>query len=317
MIGIFKKPKGGSPFGELTISNALFDANYPRPQNEMVLVNVAGGVSKANTQRLEQRLTAFADAKIQTQSEFKASFEKPINQLLNLLYVLLALSVVISLFGIVNTLVLTVFERTRELGMLRAVGMTRRQVRRMIRHESIVTALIGGALGMVVGLFLAWLVTQALSGQGFVFAVPWMQLVYFILAPILVGIVAAVIQARTAARLNVLGLFSTSGRYVRGHPWAPLVRHLRPLSGGRECYTLRRPAPAGATVGLIELEARRPLALARISGEELRRLFEFDWTRARGRSSPRETMPVWSRAGSRGTMAFVGTAPGSAEAARA
>ena len=79
----------------------------------------------------------------------------------------------ISLFGVVNTLVLSVFERTRELGMLRAVGMTRRQVRRMIRHESIITALIGGTLGIAVGAFLAILTTQALSDEGIVLAIPW------------------------------------------------------------------------------------------------------------------------------------------------
>jgi len=100
--------------------------------------------------------------------------------------------------------VLTVFERTRELGMLRAVGMTRRQVRRMIRHESIVTALIGGTLGIVVGVFLAWLVSIALSDEGIVFALPIPQLVLFVIASIVVGIIAAIWPARRAARLNVL-----------------------------------------------------------------------------------------------------------------
>ena len=99
---------------------------------------------------------------------------------------------------------LTVFERTRELGMLRAVGMTRRQVRMMIRYESIVTSLMGAALGMVVGVFLAALITHALSSEGIVFAVPWVQIVYFVLAAVLVGILAAVVPARRAARLNVL-----------------------------------------------------------------------------------------------------------------
>ena len=202
--GVFKKPKGGSPFGEATISTALFDANFPRPQNEMALVNMRGGVSDANTAALKQPLRAFPDAKIQTRSEFKKSFEQPLNNLLNLLYVLLGLSVIISVFGIVNTLVLTVFERTRELGMLRAVGMTRRQVRRMIRHESIVTALIGAALGIAIGLFLALLVTTELSSQGLVFAVPWSSVLVFVIAAIVVGILAAILPARRASRLNVL-----------------------------------------------------------------------------------------------------------------
>jgi putative ABC transport system permease protein len=203
--GVWDEPKGGSPFAHITISTTLFDKFTPRPRDEMVLANTPpGGVSDANTAKLEAAVKQFADAKVQTRNEFKSNFEAPINKLLNLLYALLALSVIVSLVGIINTLVLTVFERTRELGMLRAVGMTRRQVRMMIRYESIVTALMGAALGMVVGVFLAALVTHALSSSGIVFAVPWIEIVYFLIAAILVGILAAVIPARRAARLNVL-----------------------------------------------------------------------------------------------------------------
>jgi ABC-type antimicrobial peptide transport system permease subunit len=112
--------------------------------------------------------------------------------------------VVISVFGIVNTLVLTVFERTREIGMLRAVGMTRRQVRRMIRHESVVTSLIGGVLGIVVGIFLGLLIIRALKDEGLVYAVPVGSVAAFVAATIVIGIIAAVFPARRAARLNVL-----------------------------------------------------------------------------------------------------------------
>jgi putative ABC transport system permease protein len=202
--GIFKEPKGGSPFGEATISNGLFDRYFTRPENEMVLINTKGGVSTENTAALEIPLHDFADADVQTRSQFKHNFERPINKILYLLYSLLALSILISLFGIINTLVLTIFERTRELGMLRAVGMTRRQVRRMVRHESVVTSLIGGAFGIVIGILLGLLVTVALSNEGIVFAVPYAQLVYFVIATIIVGIVAAILPARRAARLNVL-----------------------------------------------------------------------------------------------------------------
>jgi putative ABC transport system permease protein len=202
--GIFKEPKGGSPFGEATVSNELFDRYFTRPENEMVFINTKDGVSDTTTAALELPLHDFADADMQTRAQFKHNFERPINRILYLLYVLLALSVLISLFGIINTLVLTIFERTRELGMLRAVGMTRRQVRRMIRHESVVTALIGGALGIVIGILLGLLVTIALSDEGIVFAVPYLQIVYFVLATIVVGLLAAILPARRAARLNVL-----------------------------------------------------------------------------------------------------------------
>ena len=204
LLGTYEKPKGGTPFGEVILSTALFDKNVPRPQDQMVLINMTGGVNDTNTTTLKRDASGFADAKVQTRDEFKKNQEKPINALLNLLYVLLALSVIVSLLGIVNTLVLTVYERTREIGMLRAVGMTRRQVRMMIRYESIVTALMGAALGMVVGIFLAFLITHALSSQGIVFAVPYMQLVYFVVAAIVVGLLAAILPARRAARLNVL-----------------------------------------------------------------------------------------------------------------
>ncbi len=200
--GIFAPPKGGAPYGDVTISTQRFDAEYQNPQNVFTFINLAGGATAANTHELERALRGFPDAKVQTESQFKANQEKGIDTLLNLLYVLLSLSIIVSLFGIVNTLVLTVFERTRELGMLRAVGMTRRQLRRMIRHESIITALIGAALGIPVGIVLALMVGQAIEYPAF--TIPVGTLVVFIFAAILAGIVAAIFPARRAARLNVL-----------------------------------------------------------------------------------------------------------------
>jgi ABC-type antimicrobial peptide transport system permease subunit len=139
---------------------------------------------------------------VQTRTKFVDNQLSGINTLLGLLFVLLALSIIVSVLGIVNTLVLTVFERTRELGMLRAVGMTRRQVRRMIRYESVVTALIGAALGIVLGLLLAALVTSRISFL--TYTIPTGQIVMFVIAAILVGILAAILPARRASRLNVL-----------------------------------------------------------------------------------------------------------------
>ena len=200
--GIYAPPKGGSPYGDVTVSTQRFDREYQNPQDIYAFVDVAGGVTPANTAKLTRALKPFPDAKVSTESEFKKNQEQGINTLLNLLFILLSLSIIISLFGIVNTLVLTVYERTREIGMLRAVGMTRRQVRSMIRHESIVTALIGAALGIPVGIVLAIMVGRAIKYPAF--TVPWVTIVVFVVAAVVAGLVAAILPARRAGRLNVL-----------------------------------------------------------------------------------------------------------------
>jgi putative ABC transport system permease protein len=200
--GIFDPPAGGSPFGNVTFSSETFDANYDQPQNLYSFVEANGGVTPANTESLESALADFPNAKSQTREEFKDNQVSFLNNILNVLYVLLALSVLVSLFGIVNTLVLTVFERTRELGMLRAIGMTRRQVRRMIRYESVITALIGAALGIALGIVLAGLLVWRVDFIDF--SVPVGQLVVFAIAAIVVGVIAAIFPARRAARLNPL-----------------------------------------------------------------------------------------------------------------
>ena len=200
--GIFEPPAGGSPFGHVTFSSETFDREYDSPRNLYTFIQMRGDVTESNTRALESALADFPNAKAQTREEFVDNQIAPLNNILNILYVLLALSVIVSLFGIVNTLVLTVFERTRELGMLRAIGMTQRQVRRMIRHESVITALIGGVLGIVLGIVLAALLIARVD---FIeFAVPTTQVIVFSIAAIIVGIIAAIFPARRAARLDPL-----------------------------------------------------------------------------------------------------------------
>ncbi len=198
----------GSPFypllGTASISLDAFDQLYERPRNRFTLVNFPGTSGAAQKQSIESGLESFPDTRVQTRQEWIDKEDAEISQFLLLLYVLLALSVVVSLFGMINTLALSVFERTRELGMLRAVGMTRRQTRRMIRHESVITALIGAALGLPLGIFLALLVTQALSQYDLQFAIPAGALITFVIVSVIAGIVAAILPARRAARLRVL-----------------------------------------------------------------------------------------------------------------
>jgi putative ABC transport system permease protein len=202
--GIYKAPALGSVLGSISIAKKVFDATFTRPRNQYTFVKVTGLPTDPKLRALEGALTAYPDTKVQTRHDFIKSQESRVATLLSLLYVLLALSVIVSLFGMVNTLALSVLERTRELGMLRAVGMTRRDVRRIVRHESVITALIGAVLGLPLGIFLAALVTRALANQGIVFALPGRSLVVFAIIAVLAGIGAAVLPARRAARLNVL-----------------------------------------------------------------------------------------------------------------
>jgi putative ABC transport system permease protein len=202
VMGIFEPPTGGSPFGPVTISAETWDRFNDQPQNLYSFVIMKGGETEANKAALDRALQDFPNAKVQTRQEFVDNQISGLNSVLNILYILLALSVLVSFFGIVNTLVLTVFERTREIGMLRAVGMTRRQVRRMIRHESVITSAIGGVLGIALGIALGALLVARVDFIDF--TLPVGQLIVFAVAAIVVGILAAIFPARRAARLNVL-----------------------------------------------------------------------------------------------------------------
>jgi putative ABC transport system permease protein len=202
--GIYQPPPFFPMLGSVSISKSTFDTLYERPRNSFVFVNVPSDPTPATTASLDAAVKDFPDAKVQTRGGWIDQQDEDFNTFLQMLYVLLTLSVIVSIFGMVNTLILSVFERTRELGMLRAVGMTRRQARRMIRHESVITALIGAALGLPLGIFLALLVTKALSQFEVRINIPVGQLVVFALIAIVAGILAAIIPARRAAKLNVL-----------------------------------------------------------------------------------------------------------------
>ncbi|HEX8977603.1 MAG TPA: FtsX-like permease family protein [Solirubrobacteraceae bacterium] len=200
--GIDVPPKWGAlGLGPITVSTSMFRSVFPGARDRLTFVMATGRGAAA---ALRARLSGFPGVQVYSPAAFATKQLDWVSQMLAMIYVLLALAVLASLLGIVNTLALSVFERTRELGMLRAVGMTRRQVRRMIRHESIVTALLGATLGIAVGLFLAALVTAALSGDGLQFALPLGSLVAFVVIAVLAGMVAAVAPARRASRLDPL-----------------------------------------------------------------------------------------------------------------
>jgi putative ABC transport system permease protein len=163
------------------------------------------GTGPASGQReVRAALTSFPAAKVRTRAQYSDWVGAQLDQIVYLLYALLAMSVVISLFGIANSLFLSIHERTRELGMLRAIGATAAQVRRLIRLESVITSLIGGLLGTAVGILFGWLTTFAVKDLGVGFVVPVPQLVVFLALAVVVGLVGAIVPARRASRLDIL-----------------------------------------------------------------------------------------------------------------
>ena len=153
---------------------------------------------------LDEALKGYPTAQVQSNAQQKDQVASSVNTILVIFYALLALSVMISLFGIVNTLVLSIFERTREIGMLRSVGTTRRQLRAMIRWEAVITSIIGGVLGVLLGIMFGWAVCKGLESEGLSFVFPTVQIVIFLVLSIVAGIVAAILPARRAAKLDVL-----------------------------------------------------------------------------------------------------------------
>jgi putative ABC transport system permease protein len=204
VVGTFEPPPFYPLIESVNVSSELFDELYDRPRNRWTWANVPGEPSEENRAELEQAISGFPDTQLETREEWIEREDSDFNTFISFLYVMLTLAVFVSIFGMINTLVLSVYERTREIGMLRAVGMTRRQVRRMIRQESIITALIGAAVGLPLGIFLAALVNRALSEYDVRFAIPWGQLFVLTIVAVVIGILAAIMPARRAAKLNPL-----------------------------------------------------------------------------------------------------------------
>jgi putative ABC transport system permease protein len=209
IAAIFTK---GDVMGRFLVGMQTFEENSDDRVDSLVFVTKAPGVTEATAQAAIERVTtAYPNAETQSRSQYKESVAGEIDSMLNLIYVLLALAVVIALLGITNTLALSVVERTRELGLLRAVGMTRRQLRSTVRWESVIVALLGTGLGLTVGLFFGWAMVQALADEGITeLDVPVTRLAIVTLVAALAGVLAAVLPARRAARLDVLKAIATT-----------------------------------------------------------------------------------------------------------
>jgi putative ABC transport system permease protein len=194
------------PAGDYLIGRAAYEANFAEQFDTFVFVRKAADVEAGQALAAVQRVADnFPGADVQDRTGFKEDLTEPVNQILGLVYALLALAVVIALLGIGNTLALSILERTREVGLLRSVGMTRSQLRSTIRWESVIIALQGTLLGILIGIFFGWALVRALRDEGIdQFTVPFGTLLIVIVLAALAGVVAAVLPARRAAKLDVL-----------------------------------------------------------------------------------------------------------------
>jgi putative ABC transport system permease protein len=193
-------------FGSVLVTQRVMARDFAQTQDLFDFVKVEAGADEAKVQAVLTKGSEalFPVTEVLNQGELKESREEQIDQLVRLVYALLVFAILISLFGIANTLALSIHERTRELGMLRAIGMSRRQVRTMIRYEAVITALIGAVLGMVLGIVFAALIAQPLKAEGFTLSYPVGSLALLLVFAALIGVLAAILPARRASRLDVL-----------------------------------------------------------------------------------------------------------------
>ncbi|ADB52132.1 ABC transporter permease [Conexibacter woesei] len=191
---------------DITLPNDVLASDFNVTRDSFVLATTTGGENADAIQKVADRelSAAYPTIEVLTKEGFKDNQAGQVDQLIAFVYVMLSLSVIVSLFGIVNTLVLAIHERTRELGMLRAIGTSRRQVRQIVRYESVITALIGAVLGVVLGAIFAVLVTIPLKDEGFAISIPIGTLIILLILAVIAGVIAAIPPARRAAKLDVL-----------------------------------------------------------------------------------------------------------------
>ena len=204
VAGIYDDDSG--LLADMTLANATLAQSFNQTRDAFVVATTRDGENADAVQKLADRTIAasYPTVEVLTKQGFVDDQANQIDQLITLVYVLLSLSVIVSLFGIVNTLVLSIHERTRELGMLRAIGTSRRQVRQIVRYESVITALIGAVLGVILGVIFAILVTIPLKEEGFALSIPVGTLIVLLVLAAIAGVAAAILPARRAAKLDVL-----------------------------------------------------------------------------------------------------------------
>jgi len=202
IVGTFAK----ADFGQYVIDRSFYNTVYDNPFDDIVFATVVQGVA-IDDARAAADLVAepYANVQVQNKDELVADIEAQIDQLLGLIIGLLFLAIIIAVLGITNTLALSIIERTREIGLLRAVGMTRFQTSWMVRWEAVIVAIFGAIMGVGIGVFLGWAVVQALGDEGLgSFAIPWGQIAILVLVAGFAGIIAAIYPSWKASRIDVL-----------------------------------------------------------------------------------------------------------------
>ncbi len=203
VIGEYKDPQ---LFTGFTVSNAAYERIVTDRDVGVLLASFAPGIDTTQGKEAVAGTLGetYPSAKVRTRSEYKDFINEQTTSILFVFYALLALSVLISLVGVIITLLLSIYERTREIGMMRAIGAQRRQIRAIVRSESVITCAIGGVVGLAIGLFLGWVMIKGLEDEGLGFSVPVGTLIAVLVLALIAGILAAVFPARRASRLNPL-----------------------------------------------------------------------------------------------------------------
>jgi putative ABC transport system permease protein len=209
VAGIY--PTGGAISGDFVLTLEGLKRAGIKPEDSLLFVSKEPGASERQVRAAIERVLADnPTVTLKDQEEFANEQKGLINTVLYIIYALLGLAVIIAMLGITNTLALSVIERTREVGLLRAVGLSRRQLRRMVRLEAVAIAILGAVLGVVMGIAFGVAMQRAIADQGLdVLEIPWLQLVIFVALAAVVGVLAAVFPARRAAKLDVLQAITT------------------------------------------------------------------------------------------------------------
>jgi putative ABC transport system permease protein len=192
--------------GNFIMSIAGYEQSFDTQLDALIYAKLAPGVTaEQGRAAIEPLLAQYPTAKLQDNTQYKQDQLKNLNALVNLVYGLLFFAVIIAFIGVVNTLALSIYERTHELGLLRAVGMSRSQVRSSIRWEAVLISLLGTLLGIVIGFFFGWACVRALADQGLNKFDPAVgTLIVLVIAAAILGVVSAIFPARRAAKLDVL-----------------------------------------------------------------------------------------------------------------